>query len=80
MNRKEFTNKLKSARLSKKEFAFLSGENYNTILGWGRKYRDKKTNKLNKELQVPNWINSWIENYENAQKYNKILDSIKTRN
>ena len=75
MTKIEFTNKLKNIGLNKSKFAKLSGENYSTVLGWGRIYENVKKEK--KILKVPIWIDSWIENYEKAQKYDYIVKNIK---
>ena len=74
MTKIEFTKKLKNVGLDKNKFAKLSGENYCTVLGWGRIYKNNKKEK--KVLKVPIWIDSWIENYEKAQKYENIVKNI----
>ncbi|MDX4069850.1 MULTISPECIES: hypothetical protein [Arcobacteraceae] len=76
MTKIEFTKKLKNVGLNKSKFAKLSGENYYTVLGWGRTYKKEKKEK--KVLKVPIWIDSWLENYEKAQKYENIVKNIST--
>jgi len=73
MRHDEFKILLDEAGLSKKRFSELTGVTYSTVLGWGRD-RDLKNGK--KKLRMPNWVNSWIENYLLAQKYVRIKEAI----
>ena len=68
MKKEDFTELLKKHGLKKRQFADLSGENYHTVLGWGREYTN---NGLTKTIAIPNWIDSWLTNYEKAKKYSK---------
>ncbi|WP_164969893.1 hypothetical protein [Malaciobacter molluscorum] len=58
--------------MTKIKFAKLSGENYHTVLGWGRVHPKDK----NKNISFPKWIDSWLENYQKAQMYDMINNSI----
>ena len=51
MSIEEFDVMLKKASLSKKEFARLTGLNYNSVTNWSGTRR------------VPTWVDSWMENY-----------------
>lgn len=73
MKKEDFTELLKKHGLKKKQFADLSGENYHTVLGWGREYTD---NGLTKTIAIPNWIDSWLNNYEKAKKYEIIINAL----
>ena len=70
MKKEDFTELLKKHGLKKRQFADLSGENYHTVLGWGREYTN---NGLTKTIAIPNWIDSWLTNYEKAKNHHKAL-------
>ena len=56
MNNQAFEELLKSAGLSKKEFARLVEMNYNSVTNW------------NKSDKIPQWVGSWLNLYiENVQ-------------
>jgi DNA-binding transcriptional regulator YiaG len=59
----EFTQILKDINLSKKEFAQLANISYNTINNWS-----------DKNKPVPPWVKSWLENYIEAKKFDKIKE------
>lgn len=75
MTREEFTKFLKSAGLNKKRFAELSGENYHTVLGWGRFYQHKG-DEHKKNVSIPIWTQSWINNYKKVKEYEKLIEII----
>jgi DNA-binding transcriptional regulator YiaG len=64
----ELTQILKDINLSKKEFANLSNISYNTVNNW---------NDENKP--VPPWVQSWLENYIEAKKFENIKETIKEK-
>ena len=51
MNNQTFEELLKSAGLSKKDFATLVEMNYNSVTNW------------NKSDKIPQWVNSWLTLY-----------------
>ena len=51
MNNQAFEELLKSAGLSKKDFAALVEMNYNSVTNW------------NKSDKIPQWVNSWLTLY-----------------
>lgn len=51
MNNEAFEQLLKSADLSKKDFAALVEMNYNSVTNW------------NKSDKIPQWVNSWLKLY-----------------
>jgi DNA-binding transcriptional regulator YiaG len=61
----EFTARLKELNLKKIRFAELTGMKQKTVLGWGQG-----------KVLVPSWVDSWLENYEYAIKYKKIIENI----
>ena len=73
MKKEDFTELLKKHGLKKRQFADLSGENYHTVLGWGREYTNYG---LTKTIAIPNWIDSWLTNYEKAKKYEIIINAL----
>ena len=73
MKKEDFTELLKKHGLKKRQFADISGENYHTVLGWGREYTN---NGLTKTIAIPNWIDSWLTNYEKAKKYEIIINAL----
>jgi len=66
MKKEEFTRILKEENLSKKEFANLANVAYNTINNWNDENRP-----------VPPWVKSWLENYIEKQKHQKMLEILK---
>lgn len=65
MLKAEFTDKLNSIDLSKKEFANLSNISYNTINNWNDDNRP-----------VPPWVESWLENYIKAKDLKNIVSAV----
>jgi len=56
MNNQAFEELLKTAGLSKKDFATLVEMNYNSVTNW------------NKSDKIPQWVNSWLTLYiENSE-------------
>ena len=55
-----FENSLAGLKLSKKDFAKMVGAAYNGVVNW------------NVRGQTPAWVDSWLENYEKARKYEQI--------
>lgn len=51
MNNQAFEELLKTAGLSKKDFATLVEMNYNSVTNW------------NKSDKIPQWVNSWLTLY-----------------
>jgi DNA-binding XRE family transcriptional regulator len=66
MTRDEFNELLKTANLSKKDFAEYLGTSYNTVNAWGSSGRD-----------VPYWVKSWIELYICCRNGEKLQTLIK---
>nr|BDD47915.1 hypothetical protein 4 [Campylobacterota bacterium] len=58
MTRQEFTELLKEAKLSRKEFAAKLDMTYGTVNNWG-----------NANQSVPTWVKSWLENYIKAKHF-----------
>ncbi|RLA84415.1 MAG: hypothetical protein DRG78_01455 [Epsilonproteobacteria bacterium] len=79
MNKKDLTLLLAEYGLTKKSFSGLSDENYDTVLGWGRSHtiktidKNKKEKIITRKIKIPKWINSWLDNYEKANKYKEFL-------
>lgn len=63
MFKAELTRLLKDINLSKKEFANLSNISYNTVNNWNDENRP-----------VPPWVKSWVGNYIEAKKFDKIKE------
>lgn len=66
MLKKEFDECLEFAGLSRKDFGEIANIPYATINNW---------NDANRP--IPSWVKSWLENYKNSQKFNKIKEMIK---
>lgn len=66
MTRQEFKNLLKEASLEKKDFCSIIGLNYDTVNTWG-----------SGNSKVPKWVKSWLENYIEKKKFDKIKEMIK---
>ncbi len=58
MTRQEFTDLLKKAGLSRKEFAAKLDMTYGTVNNWG-----------NLNQSVPYWVETWLNNYIKAQHF-----------
>ena len=69
MTKDDFTSKLHTLNLSKKEFAKLCDLSYSTINNWNDTTRP-----------IPLWVTSWLENYELAKKYRIIENLLKDSN
>ncbi len=65
MNKNEFDNALKKAKLSKKEFAEILGIDKQAVYNWG-----------NGSQGVPYWVPSWLDNYMKSEAYARIRDEI----
>ena len=66
MNIQDFESTLKRLDLSKADFAKMVGAVYNGVINW------------NVRGQTPKWVQSWLENYEKARKFDKIKELIKS--
>ncbi len=66
MTKQSFTEILKKINLSKKEFAQLSNISYNTVNNWNDDNRP-----------VPPWVESWLENYIEKKKHEKLKQVLK---
>lgn len=66
MTKQSFTEILKKINLSKKEFAQLSNISYNTVNNWNDDNRP-----------VPPWVKSWLENYIEKKKHEKLKQVLK---
>ena len=66
MDKKEFNNLLKRAKLSKKEFAELVGVLPSSGNNWGG------------SQNVPYWVKSWLINYIKAGNFDKIGEMFKS--
>lgn len=66
MDIQDFENTLKRLDLSKADFAKMVGAVYNGVINW------------NVRGQTPKWVQSWLENYEKARKFDKIKELIKS--
>ena len=66
MDKKEFNNLLKRAKLSKKEFAELVGVLPSSVNNWGG------------SQNVPYWVESWLINDIKAGNFDKIGDLFKS--
>ncbi|EAT99682.1 MULTISPECIES: acyl carrier protein [Campylobacter] len=62
----EFEKLLKQAGLTKKEFANLTGMNYNSVVNWGTK---------NTYAQ---WVEPFLTAYIKAKKYDELIKSVKS--
>ncbi len=66
MDIQDFENTLKRLDLSKADFAKMVGAVYNGVINW------------NVRGQTPKWVQSWLENYEKARKFDKIKELLKS--
>lgn len=64
MDKEKFELLLKEASLSKKEFAKLVDMNYKSVVNW------------NTSENVPLWVESWLENYIKAKKFDDLVEII----
>ena len=64
LNKNELTQRLEALNITKKEFADLANVSYNTVNNWNNTTRP-----------VPEWVESWLENYSLARKY-KIIEKV----
>lgn len=65
MDFSEFGSLLKKSGLNKKEFSERTKLAYSTVANW------------NSKSNVPDWVESWLENYIEKTKYEKIKAIIK---
>ena len=65
MNNQAFEELLKSAGLSKKDFAALVEMNYNSVTNW------------NKSDKIPQWVNSWLTLYIENSKCKELKQLLK---
>ena len=64
MDNEIFENKLKELGLSKRDFSNLTKLNYVSVAGWKQKGK------------TPEWVESYLEFYELAQKYKAIIANL----
>ena len=64
MKFEEFEVALQKAELGKRNFAKLVGMNPNSVSNWS------VSNK------IPDWVESWLENYIKAKDMDKIIEAI----
>nr|WP_321317764.1 hypothetical protein [uncultured Campylobacter sp.] len=64
MDNEIFENKLKELGLSKRDFSNLTKLNYVSVAGWKQKGK------------TPEWVESYLEFYELAQKYKAIVANL----
>lgn len=64
MDNLDFENKLKALNLTKRDFSELCGGSYNNIAGWKQKGK------------TPEWVESYLEFYEKAKKYDAIVANL----
>ncbi len=61
MNKTEFSKLLKTANINQKEFATLSKLATSTVNNWN-----------DKNKPIPDWVQSWLENYIGKKKFDDI--------
>lgn len=66
MDIQDFESTLKRLDLSKADFAKMVGAVYNGVINW------------NVRGQTPKWVQSWLENYEKARKFDKIKELLQS--
>jgi len=66
MTNDEFEKMLKKLHMSKKEFSRLVNMSYGGVVNWGRSNQN-----------VPAWVESWLDLYDESQKYRKIKKTLK---
>ena len=65
MDKHTFNDLLKTAGLSKKEFAQILGTTGGTISNWG-----------NEDREIPSWVDSWLSLYIENMHCKKIKEAI----
>lgn len=65
MDKEELKQLLKQANLTKKEFASIIGISVGSLNNWGS------------TQNVPYWVKSWLENYIEKQKHQKMIEILK---
>ena len=66
MDREEFNNLLEQSNLTKKEFCTIIGLKYEAVNNWGTP-----------TIKIPKWVKSWLENYIEKQKHQKMVAVLK---
>lgn len=61
MKIESFEKRLTELNITKKEFANLVGAVYNGVVNW------------NTKGETPKWVDSWLENYAKANKYDFLI-------
>lgn len=69
MNKDEFIELLKCAKLNKKEFAEIANLPYSTVNGWG-------VNRKGRVLETPNWVKQFLLLYMKAKKFDLLKEQI----
>lgn len=64
MDKEELKKRLLKCGLKKKELADILGINVQTVSNWGGSH------------EIPYWLPTWLENYEKAQKLEKIIELV----
>lgn len=64
MKIESFKKRLTELNLTKKEFATIIGMPYQTVANW------------NQKNQTSAWVDSWLENYAKAKKYDFLINLI----
>lgn len=64
MTNADFENKLKALSLTKRDFSVLCGAEYTGVAKWKQKGK------------TPEWVESYLEFYELAQKYKAIVANL----
>ena len=64
MKIESFEKRLTELNLTKKEFATIVGMPYQTLMNW------------NQKNQTSIWVDSWLENYVKAKKYDFLINLI----
>lgn len=65
MNNQMFVELLKNTNLNKKEFSEKTKLAYSTVANWGT------------TDNVPDWVQSWLENYNKAKFADNIIEAVK---
>ena len=65
MQKEELKELLKKANLTKKELANITNLAHSTVNNWGS------------GQNVPHWVQSWLENYIEKKKHEKLKEAIK---
>ena len=69
MDREDFKKLLKTAKITKKEFAKIANIPYGTVNNWG-------LNRDGKILPIPGWVEPFMEYYLQAKKLEYIVREI----